>query len=221
MAPMNVTSFKRLFLLIPPLLLLACASIKGDIYPGGVQVGVASWYGDDFHGKPTASGEKYNMYAMTAAHRTLAFGTVILVTNLENNRQVKVTVNDRGPFVKGRIIDLSYAAFKKLERVEKGTARVRLEKLGRDLKYVRYIKVEDKGDGDYVVQLGAFSEERNAARLKRALGWKYPGVYVTKAKVSGKTYYRVRVGKFKTRKKAYKLAKALADEGYEIVIMRD
>jgi rare lipoprotein A len=219
---MNVQSFKRLFLLIPLLALLAaCASTKGHIYPGGVQVGVASWYGKDFHGRPTASGEIYNMHAMTAAHKTLPFGTVVLVTNLENNRQVRVTINDRGPFVRGRIIDLSYAAFKRLERVEKGTARVRLETLGRDLKYVRYIRVEERGEGDYVVQLGAFKEEQNARRLKQALSWKYPGAYVTKAIVSGRTYHRVRIGGFKSRKKAYKLATALADEGYEIVIMRD
>jgi rare lipoprotein A len=219
---MKVTSFKRLFLLIPPLCLLAaCAFSFGNTNSGGVQVGVASWYGKDFHGKPTASGEIYNMYAMTAAHKTLPLGTVLRVTNLKNKRQVKVTVNDRGPFVRGRIIDLSYAAFKNIDRPEKGTVRVRLETLGRDRKYVRYIKVDDRGEGDYVLQLGAFSEERNAARLKEALGWKHPGVYVAKVKVSGKTYYRVRVGRFKTREKAYRLADALADEGYEVIIMRD
>jgi rare lipoprotein A len=89
---MNVKSFTRLFLLIPLVFLLAaCASTKGHIYPGGVQVGVASWYGKKFHGRPTASGEIYNMHAMTAAHKTLPFGTVVMVTNLKNNRQVRVT----------------------------------------------------------------------------------------------------------------------------------
>jgi rare lipoprotein A len=75
-----------------------------------VQYGVASWYGEKFHGNPTASGEIYDMYQLTAAHKTLPLGTYVMVTNTENNRSVQVKVNDRGPFVKGRLIDLSYAA---------------------------------------------------------------------------------------------------------------
>ncbi len=93
--------------------------------------GIASWYGPGFHGRRTASGEIYNMYAYTAAHRTLPLGTYVRVINLENGKSVVVRINDRGPFKKGRIIDLSYAAAKKIGMLEKGTARVRLEILSK------------------------------------------------------------------------------------------
>ena len=89
--------------------------------------GIASWYGSEFHGRRTASGEIYNMYDYTAAHKTLPLGTYVKVINLENGKSVIVRINDRGPFKKGRIIDLSYAAAKKIGIIEKGTARVRLE----------------------------------------------------------------------------------------------
>jgi rare lipoprotein A len=92
-----------------------------------VEVGYAAWYGPGFHGKRTASGEIYNMYDLTAAHKTLPFGTIVKVYNLENGRSVVVRINDRGPFVKGRIIDLSYGAAKKLGMIEKGVVRVRIE----------------------------------------------------------------------------------------------
>ena len=88
--------------------------------------GIASWYGKDFHGKETASGETYNMYDLTAAHRTLAFGSRLKVTNLDNGKDVVVRVNDRGPFTKGRIIDLSFEAARRLDMISEGTARVEL-----------------------------------------------------------------------------------------------
>lgn len=93
--------------------------------------GVASWYGKKFHGRKTANGERYNMYAMTAAHTTLPLPSVVLVTNLENGKQIKVRVNDRGPFVKNRVIDLSYSAAKALGYTEQGTTRVRVQTLGK------------------------------------------------------------------------------------------
>lgn len=91
------------------------------------ETGVASYYGTDFHGKNTSSGEPYNMYAMTAAHRTLPFGTKVRVKNLKNSRTVIVTINDRGPFVKGRIIDLSFGAARAIGMIGPGTTRVRIE----------------------------------------------------------------------------------------------
>ena len=91
------------------------------------QVGTASWYGEDFEGKPTASGEPYNMYALTAAHPTLPLGTMVRVTNLGNRRAVIVRINDRGPIVPGRIIDVSYSAAKVLKFQARGTQRVRLD----------------------------------------------------------------------------------------------
>jgi len=98
------------------------------------QVGIASWYGPGYHGKRTASGEIFDMYAMTAAHKTLPFNTIVKVVDLETGRWVIVRINDRGPFVPGRIIDLSYAAAKELGILEKGTARVGLKVLKRPQK---------------------------------------------------------------------------------------
>ncbi len=95
------------------------------------QVGIASWYGPGFHGKRTANGEIYDMYAMTAAHKTLPFNTIVRVVDLDTGRSVVVRINDRGPFVPGRIIDLSYAAAKELGILEKGLARVGLKVLRR------------------------------------------------------------------------------------------
>jgi len=91
------------------------------------QVGIASWYGPGFHGKRTASGEVYDMYAMTAAHRTLPFGTIVRVVDLDTGKSVVVRINDRGPFIEGRIIDLSYAAAVELGMVRKGLARVGIQ----------------------------------------------------------------------------------------------
>jgi rare lipoprotein A len=102
---------------------LAAALAANSYY----EVGIASWYGPGFHGNRTASGEIYDMYAMTAAHKTLPFGTIVRVVDLDTGRSVVVRINDRGPFIKGRIIDLSYAAAQKLGMVEKGLAKVGLK----------------------------------------------------------------------------------------------
>lgn len=93
--------------------------------------GVASWYGHKFHGRPTASGEVYNMYDLTAAHKTLPLGTFVKVTNRENQREVVVRINDRGPFIDDRVIDLSLAAAKKLAMVRPGTAAVSISVIGK------------------------------------------------------------------------------------------
>jgi len=116
-------------------LFLACATVLlGALLLGLVrydEVGIASWYGPGFHGKTTASGEPYDMYAFTAAHKTLPFGTVVRVVDLATGRSVVVRINDRGPFVAGRIIDLSYAAAEALGILERGIARVGLVVLRR------------------------------------------------------------------------------------------
>ena len=219
--PVNLKTLKRISLTPLLLLLLSCSPFSSKDGDFKTQVGYASWYGADFHGQPTASGETYDMHAMTAAHRTLPFGTVVRVVNLDNDAETRVTVNDRGPFVRGRIIDLSRAAAKKLGMAEAGVAKVRVEPLGRDTSYIRSVRVSEGGAGRYTVQLGSFAQEENATRLKKALGWKYSGVYMTKAEVSGKTRYRVRVGSFREMKKARRLAETLAEEGYEVVVMRE
>jgi rare lipoprotein A len=128
--------FGKSFLLVLGIVVLGtgCASTPTSRYHGPARttdvrlaVGVASYYGKQFHGRKTANGEKYNMNALTAAHRTLPFGTQVKVTNLANERSVVVRVNDRGPFIRGRIMDVSLEAARRLQMVGAGTARVRLE----------------------------------------------------------------------------------------------
>ncbi len=121
--------------------------------PGWVQTGIASWYGPKFHGRLTASGERFDMHALTAAHRMLPLGSLVRVVNLDNGRSVVVRINDRGPFAKGRIIDLSYAAAQKLGMIRQGTARVRLELIQAPKRHAR-------------VQLGAFRERWRAERMR-------------------------------------------------------
>jgi len=183
---------------------------------GMVQYGVASWYGKKFHGNPTASGEIYDMYQLTAAHKTLPLGTYVMVTNLENNRSVEVKINDRGPFVKGRIIDLSYAGARSIDMVEKGTARVKVVVLKHK---ARIVKKEDEGFGrGFTVQVGSFSDKGNAVELTKALGRKMGNVYISVFETPMTRYYRVRVGYFSTRELAYGLATKLANMGYSVMI---
>jgi rare lipoprotein A len=114
------------YIIISLLLALSTAACaKHD----GIQTGKGSWYGKKFHGRQTASGEKYNMYALTAAHKKLPFNTMVKVTNLSNNRSVIVRINDRGPYAKGRIIDLSYLGARKLGYINKGVAKLKVEVL--------------------------------------------------------------------------------------------
>lgn len=128
---------------------------------GFVEEGIASWYGPGFHGKKTASGETYNQNAMTAAHKILPLGTTVRVTNLANRRSVIVRINDRGPFVADRVIDLSRTAANKLGITGKGTGRVRIQSVG------DVARMEQGGqiDGDYYVQVGAFANKSNAGKL--------------------------------------------------------
>ncbi|MBI3604355.1 MAG: septal ring lytic transglycosylase RlpA family protein [Nitrospirae bacterium] len=130
----NVRFYKKWWLICGlSLLATACTCLpkgKADLDVGMKQRGIASWYGSDFHGWLTANGEIYNMRAMTGAHRTLPLGTVVRVTNVKNGKQVRVRINDRGPYVSGRIIDLSYAAAQKLGMMEDGIAAVSLEVVG-------------------------------------------------------------------------------------------
>jgi rare lipoprotein A len=121
-----------LVLALPLFLAPACARKREPqiaLGQGRTQEGVASWYGKEFQGRPTASGERFDMHDLTAAHRTLPFGARVQVTNLENGKSVVVRINDRGPNTKGRLIDLSYAAAKQLDMIGAGTAKVRIQVL--------------------------------------------------------------------------------------------
>ncbi|MBF0608446.1 MAG: septal ring lytic transglycosylase RlpA family protein [Candidatus Magnetobacterium sp. LHC-1] len=190
--------------------------------PQGSSMMIASWYGLDFHGKPTASGEIYDMYAYSAAHKTLPFGTRLNVTNPQTGISTLVVVNDRGPFVEGRDLDLSYGAAREIGLVGQGVGVVEVEYLGRDGRYVKYIKVSDKlAKGQYTVQIASFEDKQNALRLKKALDLQYEGVFIMEAGVNSKTFHRVRVGRYKDRASAIAIAQALAEEGYDTLVTDD
>lgn len=159
-----------------------------DSADGYVEEGVASWYGEKFHGRRTSSGEEYDMYALTAAHTRLPLPTYVRVTNLENDRSVVLRVNDRGPFAHNRIIDLSYAAAHRLDVVDSGTARVRVEALSGDGGN------EQIPSGRVRIQVGAFGESANARRLKDQL--ERQGIRPVQIQSDGgrRSVYRVQVG---------------------------
>ncbi len=168
---------------------------------GFVQEGNASWYGKKFHGRKTSNGETYNMYAMTAAHKTLPMGVYVKVTNKTTGQQTIVRVNDRGPFIAGRIIDLSYSAAKEAGVVEHGTAPVIIEALGykadgSSSTRVTYTQPKSYDIGSFAVQVGAFTVKANADRLAAEMRSKYGSARVSEGWVDGKRYYRVWVGNF-------------------------
>lgn len=154
-----------------------------------VMTGKASWYGKDFHNKKTASGVKYDMHTFTAAHRTLPLGTVVKVTDQDNGKSVMVTINDRGPFVKGRIIDLSYAAAKKLDLEDRGVSRVALEVVsdadGKPLSGERAYFV-DYRSGDGKRRVGPFDAFADASAMGEALRTAHSDVDVVVAKRASK-----------------------------------
>jgi rare lipoprotein A len=160
--------------------------------------GIASWYGHPFHGRHAASGEIYNMYEMTAAHRTLPFGTMVRVHDRENGRNVVVRINDRGPFIEGRIIDLSYAAAQALHMP--GIAPVRLEILGSAVSPL---------PGIFAVQVGAFRDPGNAQRLKARIQTFYRPVVIQGFDRGDGYFYRVRVGQENSESSAQILAQKL------------
>ena len=183
-------------------------TIRGTTYrpyltaDGYREDGIASWYGRDFHGRPTASGEMYNMYGMTAAHKLLPLGTNVRVTHLGTGRSIVVKVNDRGPFVGNRIIDLSYTAASQLGVVRNGTARVRVEALGS-------VQGAQQGDltGSFYIQIAALSQESSARNLVASL---------RSRRLGGRMFFspnlalwRVQAGPFQSLTRAEDLAESL------------
>jgi rare lipoprotein A len=170
---------------------------------GFVEMGIASWYGPGFHGKKTSNGETYNMHGMTAAHKTLPMNVFVRVVNLDNNLETTVRINDRGPFVAGRIIDLSQAAAQELKVIGPGTARVKVEALGyREVRAsdgaVTYRPAVSYVPGPFTVQVGSFAVEANARRLAAQLQERYGEASVVEGWVDGKKFHRVRAGLYKT-----------------------
>jgi rare lipoprotein A len=167
--------------------------------PEYVEQGVASWYGIPFNGRRTSNGEIYDMRAFTAAHRTLPFGAVVRVTSLQSGKHTEVRINDRGPFVADRIIDLSRAAAEAIEMIGTGTARVRLE----------VISGPNPRAGLFGVQVGAFLVEENAERLKQRLAARYSQVAIVAFALPNGPFYRVRVGRLPSEFAASQLADQL------------
>jgi rare lipoprotein A len=202
--------------------------VNGETYypipsaEGFVQEGLASWYGKEFHGRATASGEVFDMYRPSAAHKTLPLGTHVRVANLASNTETIVRINDRGPFVKGRVIDLSYAAAKEVGLLGPGVAPVRIEALGRQVGEVEssgvkrpVVEIQNIEEGLFSVQVGAFSDRQNALRLADRLrpvfGDTEVSVYMDKDRG---TLYRVRVSKSRSLTQAGQVEAKLEAMGF-------
>ncbi len=178
---------------------------------GYSEVGLASWYGYPYHGRPASSGEIYDMEELTAAHRTLPFGAHVLVENLENGRRVEVRINDRGPFVRGRIIDLSRAAARRIGLLGPGVARVRLVLVG--------LPPGVEEGGFFAVQIGAFREQANAERQRRVLQRRYREVRLVRRE-GDPPLWRVLVGREPSPEAAAALAEKLRAELGEAFVVR-
>ncbi|NTV14291.1 MAG: septal ring lytic transglycosylase RlpA family protein [Desulfobulbaceae bacterium] len=188
---------------------------------GFEEQGIASWYGADFHGRRTSCGETYNMHGLTAAHKTLPMDTWILVKNLENDREVTVRVNDRGPFSKERILDLTRTAADALGFLGRGTAPVRITALGETavsgaggIVSERFLSHPDYQSGDFFVQIGSFVDENNARRLKErmlALGHKSQ---LSRFERDGQAFFRVQVGAGRELSGAREIEQTMEQAGF-------
>jgi rare lipoprotein A len=173
---------------------------KQPAIPGEyVEEGVASWYGVPFDGHRTSNGEIYDMHGLTAAHRTLPFGALVRVTNLSNGLQTEVRINDRGPFVANRVIDLSLSAAQAIQMIGTGTAQVRLE----------VVSGPNPQTGFFGVQVGAFLVRGNAEKFRDQLATRYSSVSIAPYDSPNGKYYRVRVGRVPTQDAAQQLAAQL------------
>ena len=167
-------------------------TVRSSSRPTSEFEGDASYYADPYHGRPTANGETFDKNKVTAAHRTLPFNTWVRVENRLNGKKVDVRINDRGPFVPGRIIDLSLGAARKIDMVRAGVVPVRLEIVKEAPNAGR--QGTRRQNVFYVVQVGAFRDERAAQQLRRRIEKKYTGVYVDKPS-GGDSLYKVRIGR--------------------------
>lgn len=173
-----------------------------------IEEGIASWYGPNFHGKLTANGEKYDMHGLTAAHRTLPFNTVLRVKNIDNGQSVEVRINDRGPYAKNRIIDLSKKAAQQIDMIGSGTADVELILLEGDLENSR---VSDLKVPTYTVQLASFDDEDKAFNHSQ----KIEGSRVETVKSDNGTVYRVYFGIYVDEDEARNKQKELEQQGFD------
>ena len=200
---------KSLLLFISIVFLFSCTRIT--YFPqGNAQTGLASWYGSDFHGKKTSCKEIYDMHALTAAHKTLPFQSHVKVTNLNNGKNVTVRINDRGPFVKGRIIDLSFAAAQRLGMVEDGVVPVRVQVLS-DIS-------PKKSTQKVFVLVGSFLVKKNADILKKKLQKNFENVHISRFEHSNLVYHRVII-KTNRFSEAEEIAQRLFKTGFSPLVM--
>lgn len=200
-----------IYLILGLLLMAGCLAHDKKIPSlnnGNSQLGIASWYGPSFHGKPSASGEPYDMWALTAAHRTLPFGTLVQVTKVETGKKVTVRINDRGPFIKGRIIDLSYTAARELAMIGEGTADVTLTIVSPHNALIPSIRASTR----FWVQAKAFTNLMEAMTLRERLGSQYDQVRVKTVNLPSGEWHRVQVGVFHSKKTAQAAARALQND---------
>ena len=175
------------------------------VQPGDTEEGLASWYGHPYHGRAAADGEIYDMEKMTAAHRTLPFHTWVRVYDLDNNRTVEVRITDRGPFVAGRIIDLSHAAARELLMIGPGVARVRIEVIGAP---------PDAVPGLFAVQVGAFRDRANAERVRSQMEARYGSARLLQ-RPENPAIWRVLVGAEASEDGANRLAERIRHDSVE------
>lgn len=187
-------------------------SVSPALAPLRSVVGKASWYGPGFNGHPTATGEIYNQDEMTAASSIFPLGSYAIVTDLASGRAVEVRINDRGPFRKGRKIDLSYGAARALGMVAPGTALVRID-------LVSTPAVDPAGQPQYFVQAGSYADRGNAENIRARLAAYYPDVRLSELDTAGRRYYRVRMGGFATREQAQARAVQTARLGLSVIII--
>jgi rare lipoprotein A len=188
---------------------------------GFIEEGRASWYGPGFHGKQTSNGESYDMHALTAAHKTLPLGTLVKVARTDNGKSVVVRLNDRGPFVAGRIIDLSYSAAHALDMVGSGTAPVRIEALQRatETKYDGQSvwtsePIPDFRSGTFTIPVGVYAAPLDAVMIQTSLGNEGHDVSILQVDTPGGVRYRVCVGIFNDLIEAHISAAHLRETGY-------
>ncbi|NWF73432.1 MAG: septal ring lytic transglycosylase RlpA family protein [Nitrospirae bacterium] len=184
-------------------------------YPVGfVEHGVASWYGPGFHGNKTANGERYDMHQMTAAHRTLPFGSIAVVRSINTGRQVTVRINDRGPFARGRVLDLSLAGARGLGMTGLGTDKIELRVVG--------YQGRAADMGTLRVQIGSFSDQQNAINLLERTRHLYSGGRVQAVDLPEGRRYRVQVGQFSTETQAEAAASYFESSlGLQAYVFRD
>jgi rare lipoprotein A len=177
-------------------------------------IGKASWYGPGFNGRPTATGEIYDQDHMTAASSIFPLGSRVIVTDLGRGRAVEVRINDRGPFRKGRKIDLSYGAARALGMVGPGTALVRMD-------LVSTPEFDPAGEPQYFVQAGSYADQGNAENIRVRLAAYYSDVKLSELDTGGRRYYRVRMGGFATREQAQARAVETARFGLPVIIISE